>query len=93
LPKRKGFFRTLEKRGRYRHRDRNCSRYRKPFIIGRLNIDAGSAKIPKSIPVAIAIPIPIVPFPGVGAWLGCGHRLLCDGMMTELNAKEACAPG
>jgi len=60
----------MEKRGRHRHRGRNRSRnrYRKQCIIGRLSIDAGSAVMPKSIPIAIAIaipmpiPIPIVPF-------------------------------
>ena len=64
LPKRKGFFSTMEKRGRHRGRNRN----RKQCMIGRLSIDAGSAIMPKSIPIAIAIaipmpiPIPIVPF-------------------------------
>jgi len=57
----------MEKRGRHRHRDRN--RYRKLCRLGRLSIDAGSARMPKSILIAIAIamPIPIVPFPGVVA--------------------------
>jgi len=55
------YFSTKEKRGRHRDRDRNRSRYRKLCIIGLLGIDAGSAMMPKSIPIAIAIPIPIVP--------------------------------
>ena len=57
---------SLSKRhsGRYRHRDRSRSRYRKLCIIGRLSIDAGSAIMLKSIPIAIAIPIPIpIPTP------------------------------
>jgi len=33
-------------------------------MIGRLCVDVGSAMMPKSIPIAIAIPIPIVP--GIG---------------------------
>ncbi|MBP1595710.1 MAG: hypothetical protein H6Q05_1087 [Acidobacteria bacterium] len=50
-------------RGRYRHRDRNRSRnrYRKQCMIRRLRVDAGSAMMPTSIPIAIAIPMPIAP--------------------------------
>jgi len=78
------YFSTMENRGRYRHRDRNRSRnrYRKKCMIGRLSIDAGSAIMPKSIPIAIAIPmpipIPIVPLQGKVALPGCGHRPRCD---------------
>jgi hypothetical protein len=57
------YFTTMEKRGRHRHRDHN--RYRESCIIGLLCIDAGSAMMPASIPIAIAIAIPIVPLPGV----------------------------
>jgi hypothetical protein len=28
--------------------------------------------------IPIPIPTPIVPFPGVVAWIGCGHRRLCE---------------
>ena len=60
--KEKVYFSTMEIRGRYRHRDRNRSRnrYRKHCMIGRLCFDAGSAMMPKSIPIAIPIPIPTV---------------------------------
>ena len=48
-------------RGRYRHRDRSRNRYRKQCMIRRLRVDAGSAMMPTSIPIAIAIPMPIAP--------------------------------
>jgi len=53
------------KDSRYRHRDRNRDRYRKQCRIEGRIVDAGSAMTPKSIPIAIAIPIP----KPMGAWI------------------------
>jgi len=54
-------------------------------MIGCLCVDVGSAAMPKSIPIATAIAIPILRFPGVVALPGPGHRPRCEICTTDLK--------